>query len=139
MASYNCARATCRWPMGLFYCTMNVGGINSYIIYKANNINDQTIPGKVFLEKLGYDLVNDHIRRRSVQENIPKTIRLRLSEICGVPDENRPPRGSIFGRCDYCPSKKNRKTRYSCYRCSKYMCLEHLTPVCRDCSSVTED
>ena len=36
-ASYICARNTRRWPMVIFYSILNVGGINSGIIYNENN------------------------------------------------------------------------------------------------------
>lgn len=140
-AAYNCARATCRWPMVLFYGAMNVAGINSYIIYTCNNTNEKNIARRVFLEQLGYDLLKDHIMRRAQQENIPRRIRFRLAEICSLQTGDQEPRRDVHGRCNYCTSKKNRKTRYRCYQCPKFMCLEHLTPICKECSSqiITDD
>lgn len=68
-APYNCARATCRWPM----------------------------------------VLDGHIRRRAVEYNISRQIKLRIRQICNIEYENVPPNMETFGRCSYCSSKKNRK------------------------------
>lgn len=129
--AYNCARATRRWPMVIFYSAMNVAGINSYIVY---NSNTQTkIDRRRFLENLGFQLLDEHIRRRAQQQNIPRTIRLRLAEICGIETENIAPENRIYGRCTYCSTKKSRRTKYTCRNCKKYLCLEHLTGFCQAC------
>ncbi|XP_072384675.1 uncharacterized protein [Diabrotica undecimpunctata] len=66
-AAYNCARATRRWPMVIFYSYLNVAGINSYIKYKSNT--DTCIPRRKFLEDLGFQLIDEHIRRQALEPN----------------------------------------------------------------------
>lgn len=43
------------------------------------------------------------------------------------------------GRCKFCDRKKNRKTKYFCCKCRTYMCLEHCTFICRECSQEVEN
>ncbi|XP_025831094.1 piggyBac transposable element-derived protein 4-like [Agrilus planipennis] len=54
-AAYNCARITRRWPLVLFYGLLNIAGINSYIIYKNNNI-DKNIPSSGPKHKLDQEV-----------------------------------------------------------------------------------
>lgn len=103
--AYNCARGTCRWPMVIFYTLLNIAGINSYIIHKNNRNAPKTPPRRLFLEQLGMELVDGHIRRRAVQENIPRTIRTRLMEICSIDIPHNAP-VATHGRCYWCGSKK---------------------------------
>ncbi|XP_072390737.1 uncharacterized protein [Diabrotica undecimpunctata] len=95
--AYNCARATRCWPMVIFYSAMNVAGINSYIIYTSNTRTK--FDRRKFLENLGFQLLSPHIRRRTQQQNIPRIIRLRLSEICGIETENIAPLNQTHGQC----------------------------------------
>ncbi|GBP79127.1 PiggyBac transposable element-derived protein 4 [Eumeta japonica] len=132
--TYNVARGTNRWPMVIFYSLMNVAGINTFIIYLQNNPNKK-ISRRVFLEALAYDLINPQLRRRALISSLPRNIRLRLTEICKLdgPESAATSNNNKVGRCGYCSSKKNRKTRYNCATCKKYFCLEHAVTVCPDC------
>lgn len=132
--TYNVARGTNRWPMVIFYSLMNVAGINTFIIYLQNNPNKK-ISRRVFLEALAYDLINPQLRRRALISSLPRSIRLRLTEICKLdgPESAATSNNNKVGRCGYCSSKKNRKTRYNCATCKKYFCLEHAVTVCPDC------
>jgi hypothetical protein len=116
-ASYNCARATRRWPMVIFYSIMNVAAINAFI---------------VFLEQLAFSLIDGHLRERASSQYIPRTLRARIKEICNI-EEPVQPRNETHGRCQLCDSKKNRKTRYKCKTCNKFLCLEHISVTCEDC------
>lgn len=135
-AAYDCARNTRRWPMVIFYSMLNIAGINSMVLFSLQN------PGKnmrrrKFLHMLASELVEDHIRNRGLQVNIPKSIRLRISEMFGTPEGlPQPPAAdpvNVRGRCEYCDRRKNRPTRFSCKTCGKFICLEHVTCVCADC------
>ena len=131
-ASYNCSRNTRRWPMVIFYNLLNIAGINSQVIYASNN-PDKKILRRLFLRQLANDLVKPHLQVRSAMSNIPRSLRLRLQEISGSNIEPDVPQNVLPGRCAYCTSKKNRKTRFQCYKCNKYMCLEHIIGVCQEC------
>lgn len=88
------------------------------------------------LMNLSFELILPHLQVRAQMENIPRTLKTRLHEICGThevlePDEPRQP-----GRCSVCSSKKNRKTRFSCRKCDKFLCLEHIVVACEDCFEI---
>lgn len=137
-AQYDCSRNTRRWPMVIFYCMMNVAVINSFIIYTANNPSKNTIR-REFNRELSMALVYDYQKLRITWSAIPRTVKDRLREICHVTNEPIPERTEgQKGRCDFCDYKKNRKTRYFCFYCKKYLCLEHIVPICQDCKVANE-
>lgn len=131
--TYNCARGTNRWPMVIFYSLINVTGINSYIIFGLNNPNTKT-GRRNFLETLSYDLIMPHLEKRAFILSLPRTLRLRLLEICKIDNPEPSSSGNHqVGRCSFCSSKQNRKTLYNCKFCKKYFCLEHAVMICSDC------
>ncbi|CAK1594922.1 unnamed protein product [Parnassius mnemosyne] len=136
--TYNVARDINRWPMVIFYSLMNETGINSYVLYLQNNPNKK-VNRRTFLEALSYDLINSHLRRRAANTLLPKTLKLRLNEICKLdgPESAATSNNNKIGRCAFCTSKKNRKTRYNCVKCKVYFCMEHALMVCSDCYSET--
>ncbi len=134
-ASYNVARNTRRWPMVIFYSILNIAGINSQVIYAANNPSI-TILRRNFLKQLANELILPQLRVRAVMTTLPKALKARLEEFCEpntieVAETTVP--NAEKGRCAYCDRKKNRKTRFACFHCNKYMCLEHLGAICRCC------
>ncbi|XP_050509192.1 uncharacterized protein LOC126886348 [Diabrotica virgifera virgifera] len=132
-AQYNCARSTRRWPRVPFFSVLNVAGINSFVVYTTLNEQSKT-PRKEFLLQLSMSLTRDYQRVRAMSNNLPRTIRMRLREICGLPTEQVPVvTPGTSGRCAVCDWKKNRKTKFYCQICSKYLCLEHVTPLCISC------
>lgn len=136
-AAYDVSRNTRRWPMVVFYSLINVAGINSFIIYSTNNSTWNTRRRK-FLQTLSFQLVEDHLRRRLIQ-NIPNVIKDQIRRILAVPPP--PPQLDVDrrGRCAYCDRKKNRPTRFTCVKCEKFICLEHSLNVCRECSVLDND
>lgn len=134
-STYNCARSTQRWPMVVFYSSLNVAAINSYVVYMSNNSNSSMLRRR-FLKQLAMEMVRPHLLQRLTLQRLPRSMKLRIREICGVEDtvnlENTGPMPEN-GRCGYCDSKKNRKTRYFCRKCKKFMCLEHITVLCDSC------
>lgn len=140
-ASYNCARYTRRWPVVIFYNMMNLAGINSFIIHTANNPASQ-MNRRTFLERLAFSLIEPQLKYRVTINTLPKTIRLRLSEIChiNIPTENMVTDNTVTsGRCKMCDWKKNRKTKYKCRKCEVFLCLEHVIPTCSHCYNCTND
>nr|CAH7722688.1 unnamed protein product [Callosobruchus chinensis] len=104
---YNCARSTRRWPMVLFYSLLNIAGINSLVIYKANDI-DARILRREFLRKLSFELIHDHMKSRANLSVLPKSISYRIKEILEIEDvkEIPTPSGTQRGRCALCDRKK---------------------------------
>lgn len=132
-ANYNCARPTRRWQMVVFYSLLNISGINSQVIHAANT--SEKILRRKFLEGLALSLIEPHLKVRVQLTNLPKTIRLRISEICKIPlpQEEAQQERRLLGRCAECGHKKNRKTKYCCRKCNKFLCLEHISVVCHNC------
>lgn len=140
-ASYNCSRNTRRWPMVVFYTLLNVAGINSQVIYCCNNPNNNLLR-RQFLRELANVLIRPHLEVRASMLNLPSTIKSRLAEICEIQDDNVEqvlPQNNQPGRCAYCNWKKNRKTKYACFKCNKYMCLEHIMAICQYCREHSQE
>ncbi|GBP22158.1 Nucleic-acid-binding protein from transposon X-element [Eumeta japonica] len=86
--NYNCARATKRWPMVLFYAMLNVSTINSQVTHTANNQNSK-LKRRHFIENLAMKLIEPGMRERQMQLNLPRSIRLRLTEILNIDECHR--------------------------------------------------
>lgn len=135
-ATYDCARNTRRWPMVIFYSILNVAGINSMVLYFANN-TDIHIPRRQFLRELSFDLLESHLRTRTHIQNLPPTLKARIRELTGeeIPGPSSETLTNVRGRCAYCDRKKNRPTRITCKKCRKFMCGEHSLHICHECYS----
>lgn len=133
-AAYNVGRKTNRWPLALFFALMNIGAVNANIIYLANT--QANIVRRHFLKTLAKELSMDHIRRRAVQENLPRQVKRQARKIAGIEDEDtrRPRAAGAAGRCAYCTWRENRKTVVTCSKCSRYICKQHTTSLCNNCA-----
>lgn len=132
-AQYNVARCTRRWPMVVFYSILNVAGINAFIVYNSNN-SQSSLTRREVLVKLSSSLMYDHQKNRSLCTSLPRSIQLRLQDICGLDKSAQPPPNpGTIGRCKVCDWRKNRKTKYFCKKCAKFLCLEHINVMCSDC------
>lgn len=131
-ATYNVGRKTNRWPLALFYALLNIGGINANIIYLANT-GVQTNRRK-FLKALSKELCMDHLRRRALQENLPRQLKVQIKKLAGVEEQEHQPRAAgAAGRCAYCTWRENRKTVVTCSLCARYICKRHTTSLCNNC------
>ncbi|XP_023312582.1 piggyBac transposable element-derived protein 4-like, partial [Anoplophora glabripennis] len=115
-AAYDCARNTRRWPIVIFYSILNIAGVNSMVLYNLHNV-DKNMTGRKFMHLMSSELAENH-------QEIPQ---INNAVAPGPPNAR--------GRCSYCDRRKNRPTRFSCITCGKFMCLEHLTPICLECHS----
>lgn len=139
---YSISRVSRRWPLTLFFSMLNIGGINGYLIFKANT--QSTIPRKDFIKKLSWDLCEVQMKKRATIMSMPKTIKERIREMFAVRGNALPdrpvgaarPRPPGPGRCDPCGYKKSRRTNTTCARCGIFICREHSTPTCPNCSDV---
>lgn len=143
-ATYSATRATKRWPLVLFYGLLNVGGINAYVIVKANKVNSGAVmvQRSIALKELALALVMPQIKKRSTVANLPKIFKTKIDcmlnadsndevTLTSTPSALRP--STFASRCAVCEWKKDRKTKTSCKLCSKRICREHTTPICGDC------
>ena len=129
---YNCARNTRRWPMVIFYRLLNIAGVNGFIIYCKNG--NKPMQRRTFLKKLCLELVDDHVKKRSSIVTLPKQLRQKLSKVTNTEVQNEAPSVGKRGRCHKCQGR-DRKTKYFCTTCHKYLCLEHAKFICEQCLS----
>lgn len=136
-SKYNVARNTRRWPMVIFYGLLNITGINAFVIYKSNAIirgkeADAKVERRIFLKTLAKSLLVDYMKERVHSTYLPREIRQVAATITGT-EMVRPVSlvENKRGRCAFC---KDRKTRYKCRICQKFICLEHSVCVCQTCA-----
>lgn len=79
MNLYDVARNTKRWPTVILFGLMNLAGVNSHIIYCANN-NTTKILGTVYSKELITSLTMDKFQSRSLITNLLPDIRRRKQE-----------------------------------------------------------
>jgi hypothetical protein len=129
---YSVGRMTRRWPMRLFYSIINIAGINSQIIYKANTEN--LMLRRLYLKEISMSLVKQHMTIRASIDTLNIPLRNQIARF--VPAEQASS-SKKEGKCSICPTKKNRRTKKGCSRCPKLLCNEHCTYLCEDCLNNT--
>lgn len=140
---YDASRNSKRWPLTLFFHILNVGGVNAMTIYKANN--KITFVNRLnFLKEVSYALLKPQIQQRISLDMIPRHIRTRgelllkpLEEGARQPQpqpQPQPQRTAVQGRCYLCGRARNKTSRKSCFKCNKWVCLDHLKSVCAECA-----
>ncbi|XP_035206542.1 piggyBac transposable element-derived protein 4-like [Stegodyphus dumicola] len=137
---YSTARKTNRWPMVIFYCVLNVAGINARVsLMSTKNPPLQYKSRRMFLKTLALSLVNPQIKRRSNMQMLPRELREKMNqnfstERNAVSEENLPKRMKLGkGRCTICPRAKDKKTTISCMKCQNFTCKDHSNYVCDKC------
>lgn len=68
-ASYSVSRVSCRWPLTIFFTLLNVGGINSQIIYNGNT--ELVEARRLFLKNLALDLMKAQLMNRAQFSKMP--------------------------------------------------------------------
>lgn len=131
-ALYSVARISCRWPLTLFFTLLNVGGINSQIIYNGNT--EKVIERRDYLKTLALSLINEHLVIRSSIETLPFQLKESTKRIAGINDETALEEKRPEGLCAYCPRRKNRKTVKKCGKCKKSICTSHTKFMCVKCN-----
>lgn len=128
---YSISRITCRWPLTIFFCLLNIGAINSQIIYFANT-NDK-LDRRLYLKTLAIELMKPFVLSRMSVQNLPIHLKKAMQKFVGVTEEEPSTSASVPGRCEFCPRRKNRKTKKTCCKCNKYLCNEHANFLCGQC------
>ncbi|XP_063222039.1 piggyBac transposable element-derived protein 4-like [Bacillus rossius redtenbacheri] len=141
-ATYNVARNARRWPLVIFFAMLNVAGINAQVIYSGNGY--VVANRRTFLRQLAKGLVSEEMTRRSAEkQNLHITLRHRLTEVTKQPlkcresnskSQEMNDQNNKRKLCEPCREDKQRKnTKYCCATCGKYLCLSHVTIICKDC------
>lgn len=80
--NYSVARKSCRWTLVVFYCLLNIGGLNSNIVYRENT--SENLIHLEFLKTLGRQLMEEQLKYRSTINNLPKQIKMRIKNYVTV-------------------------------------------------------
>lgn len=131
VSQYTVSRNSCRWPLTIFYCLLNIAGINSQIIYSANT--EKNLQRRMFLRELALELMKPQALSRLSIPNLPLKLRDSIKQLVGVEDQIPEVRVGATGMCSLCPRRKNRKTKKTCCKCSVYLCNEHSNVICQKC------
>lgn len=129
-SAYNLARNIKKWPMVILFSMLNIAGVNSHIIFLGNK--NEALPRRFFLRRLGKQLLQKHLQRRTTITCLPQKITSRVKEILGKTDPPNTGENSVSNnssrlaqvrkRCFSCQKeKKTRLTRYSCHTYQKYL------------------
>ncbi|CAH2109203.1 unnamed protein product [Euphydryas editha] len=134
---YTTSRRTRRWPMVVFYRILDISTINSHLLYDIHH--DKTTERGIFVKELARSLVLPQMKRRALNERLPRELRLSSARVLGkdMPVPNRQEvdkeESKKRKRCHTCPLKLQRKSTHTCYACKKHVCLQCEKQVCPEC------
>ncbi|KAL4104514.1 hypothetical protein QTP88_019809 [Uroleucon formosanum] len=95
---YSVARISCRWSLTIFFSLMNIGGINSQIVFRENT--GIYLSRREFLKTLGKELTKPFMLERLQMPTLRTSIRQRIIKLTGyTKTENEvPERSNIVHR-----------------------------------------
>lgn len=150
IATYRSKRKVNRWPVAVFQHMLDVSAVNAYIIY--TELFPEWNAGKkyrrrIFLEKLGEQLCNPLIERRTRMPRVNAAARSLAQSMRGIIPprvEEEGPSSSLVHvpaankrarcyKCTYSSSANKYSTR--CDKCVKYICAAHHYKVCEECAT----
>lgn len=138
-ASYSGHRRSRRWPLTIFYAIINISRVNSFVIYKAANLDDVKTR-RVFNIELGEALINEQLHERMTLRNISRELKGTIAKVLNIPvpaHENINPNPAKRMRCGLCPRSNDRKYPTKCFKCAKAVCKQHCVQkiVCNLCEA----
>ena len=75
------------------------------------------------------DLMKEHRGERTACSHLSRELRTKLKRrITSPAREQEVKRLKLQGHCAICPRSKDRKTKYMCQKCRKFLCLQHVIP-----------
>ena len=116
--------------MAIFYSILNVSEINSCIIYNENN--SSKINRCAFLKKLSFKLIQEQLEKSAACSILPSNLRAKMCKFSDTRTNNAPHQKGKHGRYQNCQGKE-KKTRYYCSICFKFLCLKHARFMCSEC------
>lgn len=145
LSHFTTKRKTCRWPLALFFNVIDICGLASYIIYKANKPSKKTYYRRKVLNELSKALPSVLNRAKNPRVTGQVSTRTAIELVTGksikenLPlPQNNPRKRQADGRLTICGScyvcknettKKRRKTRKWCSKCNNPVCNEHTAQV----------
>lgn len=119
--AYSVSQETRRWPIVIFYALLNMGGINSQIIYRENTGNKLT--RRSYLNQLGKDLIIPFFKVRVAEPSLSLELRSLIKRSGKIKVEEVV--NKTQGFCNYCPRRSNKKTKKQCATCSQFIYPSH--------------
>ena len=115
---YSCKRRTLRWPMALFYNSLDIAAYNSYIVFLHMNPS--------------WNQRKCHRRRLFLIQLARSLAGIPHEELDGIlPQLQQLPKSR--GRCRLCGWEKDRKASVYCDSCGHAVCKDHFVKVCAAC------
>ena len=138
--TYTTARGTRRWPLKFFFNMLDQAGINAFVLYNLNAANEK-LNRCQFLKKLGFCLVESHLRRRLESQSLRLDLRKRIENFLGV--TKILPTVQIIkeqtrAKCAMCEREQATRTRMKCSSCLRRVCDEHRAGLCINCVNNVE-
>jgi hypothetical protein len=133
--SFSCKRKCRRWPFGVACNLLDIACINAMYLMKATGTPQGKTYHYEFIKNTGYQLVENHIRRRMQSKTIKASVRAAIKMV-GFSFEESCPVGIPLAkprRCQLCPHSKDQKTKNLCCKCSRAICGSHRALICHDC------
>ncbi|XP_061878322.1 piggyBac transposable element-derived protein 4-like [Entelurus aequoreus] len=135
--TYSCRRMTARWPLVVFFNIIDVSAYNAFVLWReiSEGWNSEKLyRRRLFLEQLGYALVQPQIARRVVLPRASAAAVVIVEDVQREAHTSNPPvaRGQKRGRCQICSTRNDNKTTNTCGGCGKYICKEHIR--CGSCA-----
>lgn len=84
--TYTVGRRCKRWPLVIFFRILEIGGINSQVIFFSNNPGTKIVR-RLFLRRLGLELLKPQVAKRVTTKNVPRSIRLEAAKNADIPTE----------------------------------------------------
>lgn len=136
LGEYTCKRATKRWPLAMFYNILDIAALASFIAYNEVEPSVKSDKRRQFMYKLVRQLATPEIEQRALNPRITRYphITRAMMDYDVIPLVNSitndaPPVAPREHRktCYLCQQHNNRqrKTRFACCDCLKYVCMEH--------------
>ena len=135
---YTSVRRTSRWPFQPFMNMLDIGTLNSYIIWMLKNVNWNSRKSNRryhFLMELGEELTKPNIMRRacnpiSFKLHVRRAIESMGFSVASNPEcSSSPTRRSNEkrkrGRCFRCSRKDDRKVTAFCSKCKRFVFKQH--------------
>ncbi|RWS28106.1 piggyBac transposable element-derived protein 4-like protein [Leptotrombidium deliense] len=132
---FTCQRIYRKWTLVYFSRLVDICALNAYICWNSQRHVQGFSDDKryKFLVAIAMGLIANHAKR---VYNNPRTPQIRKRDIevqFNLPRAPNAIRASSAKlgvekrryRCQLCPSKPNRKTRYACKTCDRFVCVNH--------------
>ncbi|XP_069693712.1 piggyBac transposable element-derived protein 4-like [Periplaneta americana] len=141
--TYTVARGTNRWPLRFRFAIMDHAAINAMILFVMANPEWKNNPRNTrreFLKTLAEQLCRQHLEGRLRVPGMQEHVKARICQVLGKDASSTDTthmtpalEGTKRKRCHLCPYAKDKKTRFTCSKCTKPYCLEHRGQLCANC------